>query len=94
MTDVLLSPAAISEKLAANGTVVIRVKVIPKSASNAIVGLLADGTLKVRIAATPEKGRANEELIAFLAEDFGIAKSGVTIISGASDQLKLVRLTK
>ncbi len=37
-----------------------RVKVIPRSAKTEIAGEMADGTLKVKIAAPPEKGKANE----------------------------------
>ena len=44
----------------------LRVKVIPRSAKTEIVGEMADGTLKIKIAAPPEKGKANEELIRFL----------------------------
>ena len=88
------SPASLYAEFQKTGRLTLRIKVIPKSSFNAIVGLLADGTVKIRIAATPEKGRANEELIAFLAEDFGTSKDKVKIISGAADPLKLVRLEK
>lgn len=89
-----LSPDALVDKFRSEGRIVIRVKVIPKSSFNAIVGLLSDGTLKVRIAATPEHGKANEELISFLAEEFGTHKQSITILSGATDQLKLVKIEK
>ena len=67
-----------------------RVKVIPRSAKTEIVGTMADGTLKIRIAALPEKGKANEELIRFLAAHYGV--KGVEIISGHTAALKIVRL--
>jgi uncharacterized protein (TIGR00251 family) len=70
----------------------VRVKVTPRSARNEVVGEMADGTLKVRIAAAPERGRANEELIGMLAEHFGVQRSAVAIISGHSAGLKLVRV--
>ena len=69
-----------------------RVKVIPRSAKTEIAGEMADGTLKVKIAAPPEKGKANEALCMFLAEHYGVARSAVTIISGHSAALKLVRV--
>jgi hypothetical protein len=53
---------------------------------------MADGTLKVRIAAAPEKGRANAELCAFLARHYGVPKSAVTILSGRTSPRKLVRI--
>ncbi|MBI4876884.1 MAG: DUF167 domain-containing protein [Acidobacteria bacterium] len=70
----------------------LRVKVVPKSQRNEMVGPMADGTLKVKIAATPEKGRANAELCAFLARHYGVPKSAVTIVSGETSTRKLVRI--
>lgn len=48
--------------------------------------------LKVRIAAPPLEGRANAQLIAFLARQFGVAKRAVTIASGEGSRLKTVRI--
>ena len=70
----------------------LRVKVIPRSAKTEIVGEMADGTLKVKIAAPPEQGRANDALCEFLAAHFGVRRGGVTIISGHSAARKLVRV--
>ena len=70
----------------------LRVKVIPRSAKSEIVGEMADGTLKVKIAAPPEHGRANEALCDILAGHFGVRRGGVTIVSGHSAALKLVRV--
>ena len=68
----------------------LRVKVIPRSAKTEIVGTMADGTLKIKIAAPPEKGRANAELIRFLRAHYGVEQ--VEIISGQTAGLKIVRL--
>ena len=68
----------------------LRVKAIPRSAKTEIVGRMADGTLKVKIAAPPEKGKANEELVRFLAAHFKVDR--VEIISGHTAALKMVRL--
>jgi hypothetical protein len=70
----------------------LRVKVIPKSSRNQIVGAMADGTLKVKIAAAPDKGKANAELCAFLAAHYGVPKSAVRILSGGTSTRKLVRI--
>ncbi len=48
-------------------------------------------TIKIRIKAVPEKGKANEELIKFLSKELSISKDQITIISGKSTQLKLIR---
>lgn len=70
----------------------IRVKVIPRSAKTEIAGEMSDGTLKVKIAAPPEKGKANEALCAFLAAHYKVPRAAVTIVSGQSAALKLVRV--
>jgi uncharacterized protein (TIGR00251 family) len=72
----------------------LRVKVIPRSAKSEIVGEMADGTLKVKIAAPPEQGRANDALCTFLAAHFGVRRDGVSIVSGHSAALKLMRVIK
>lgn len=70
----------------------VRVKVIPRSASSGVVGTLADGTLRVKVAAVPEGGRANQELCRVLAEHYGVPKSSVRVVSGQTSPLKLVRV--
>jgi hypothetical protein len=68
----------------------LSVKVVPKSARNEIVEQLADGTLRIKVAAAPEKGRANAELCDFLAAEFGVAKSKVEVVAGHGSQRKQV----
>jgi len=76
------------------GRLVLKTKIIPKSAESTIVGLMTDGTMKLRIAATPEKNQANKEVARFLAEEFGTEKEKVTILSGQTDPVKLIRIEK
>jgi hypothetical protein len=70
----------------------VRVKVIPRSSVTAIVGQMTDGTLKVKLAAVPERGKANAELCRVLARHYGVAPSAVTVVSGHTSSLKLVRI--
>jgi uncharacterized protein (TIGR00251 family) len=70
----------------------LRVKVIPRSPKSEITGQMADGTLKIKIAAPPEKGKANDALCTFLACHYGVPRAAVTIISGHAAALKLVRV--
>ncbi len=70
----------------------LRVKVIPKSSRSEIVGQLPDGTLRIKIAAVPEKGKANAELCAFLANHYGVAKSSVEVVAGHTASLKTIRV--
>jgi uncharacterized protein len=70
----------------------IRIKVIPKSAKTELAGYLPDGTWKVKVAAAPEKGKANRALLDFLAEHLGVAKRRVHIVSGETSQLKRIHV--
>jgi hypothetical protein len=70
----------------------IRVKVIPNSAKTEIKGEMADGTLKIAVAAVPEKGKVNSALIEFLAQEFGVSKNDIKLISGAASRLKLIKI--
>lgn len=67
-----------------------QVKVIPNAKQNEIVSF-SNNELKVRIKAPPEKGKANQELISFLAKHFNVPKSDIEIIQGeTSSNKKLV----
>jgi len=70
----------------------LRVKVIPKSSRTELAEVLPDGTWKVKVAAVPEKGKANRALCEFIALKLGVAKSSVRVISGATSPIKRVRI--
>ena len=74
----------------------LAVRVTPKAGRDAIAGFIvtADGrkALAVRLAAPPVDGAANTALIAFLAKELGLPKSGVRIVSGESSRLKMVEI--
>lgn len=67
----------------------LSIKVIPNAPRNQIDGW-QEKVLKVRIATVPEKGKANEELISFLAEVLGIAKSRIRLVLGGTSRIKRV----
>ena len=46
----------------------------------------------MRVSAVPEKGRANQALIAFLAKKLGLAKSKLSLISGETQRKKILRI--
>lgn len=72
-----------------NEGIIVKVKVIPKASRSEIAGWEND-ELKIRLAAVPDKGQANAELIRFLAEFLGIGKSYVQLISGTTSRHKRV----
>lgn len=69
----------------------ITVKVIPNASKDAVDGWEED-RLKMRIRATPEKGKANKKIIEFLADQLGIAKTNLSIQSGETSRLKRIRI--
>ena len=71
------------------GRLLVEVKVVP-GASRAEVAGLRDGALLVRVAAPPEKGKANEELRSCLARALGLPKSAVELVAGATSRRKRV----
>ncbi len=72
-------------------TIVVRVH--PGARKTHIKSVMADGTIKIDIAAAPEDGKANAALIEFLAEKFGVAKSKVEIVAGETGRRKVVRIS-
>ncbi|MBI4992669.1 MAG: DUF167 domain-containing protein [Candidatus Magasanikbacteria bacterium] len=70
----------------------IKIKVIPRADKNEVAGKLADGTLKIKLKAPPVDGKANEGLVRFLSEEWGIAKSKIRIVSGQKSKIKLVQI--
>ncbi|HUJ10601.1 MAG TPA: DUF167 domain-containing protein [Verrucomicrobiae bacterium] len=69
-----------------------QVRVIPRARRNAVVKM-ADGSLKVYVAAPPEDGRANEAVVEHIAEWLGVKRRQVEIIRGATSRNKVVRVT-
>jgi uncharacterized protein (TIGR00251 family) len=74
----------------------VLVRLSPRSASARVLGLAErpDGRseLKIAVKAAPEGGRANAELIAFLAEQWQVPKRALALASGAADRRKALLL--
>jgi uncharacterized protein (TIGR00251 family) len=69
----------------------IKVRVIPRSSRNQIIGV-EDGTFKIKLTAPPVDGKANKALREFLAGRLGLAVGSVEIISGERSRQKTVRI--
>jgi len=67
------------------------IKVVPGSSRSGIAGWL-DETLKVRVTAPPERGKANAEVEALLSTALGLSSSSVRITAGASSSRKTVEV--
>ena len=71
--------------------VLITVHAQPGAKRAEVVGTHGDA-LKVRIAAPPIEGRANEALTEFFADRLGVARRAVTLVSGESSRRKRLRI--
>ena len=73
------------------GGLIFSVRVVPRASRTEIVGL-HDGALKIRVAAPPVEGAANDELVKFLAKKFRVSRGAVTVVSGTSSRTKTIRI--
>ena len=69
------------------------VKVIPRAPHDEIVGVMADGTLKVRVTAAPVGGAANRAVRHILARALALKPENVEIVLGKSSRRKLLRVS-
>jgi uncharacterized protein (TIGR00251 family) len=69
----------------------LKIHVVPGARQTAVAGLHG-GRLKVKVAAPPEKGRANQELLAFLARVLKVPLQALQLTSGASSRAKVVAI--
>ena len=67
------------------------VRIVPRASRSEFVGEQS-GALRVRIAAAPVEGAANQELIKLLAKTFKLPQKAVAIVSGAASKSKIVRI--
>lgn len=71
--------------------VVFKVQVVPRSSRSEVVGE-HNGSLRIKIAAPPVDGAANDELIRVLAKTFNVSRSAVTIVSGQTGKVKQISI--
>ena len=68
-------------------------KIVPGSSGPTRICGLLDEMLKIKVSAAPEKGKANQCLIRFLAKQLGVKKNAVSIISGTTSPVKHVKIS-
>ena len=73
------------------GEVVFKVQVVPRSSRSEVIGE-HNGSLRIKIAAPPVDGAANEELIRVLAKTFNVSRSAVRIVSGQAGKVKQISI--
>lgn len=73
-----------------NGFILINVKVVPKSSKNALE--YYNKGIKVKLKSPPVDGKANKELVEYLAKVLGIAKNRIQIEHGETSKTKTIRI--
>ena len=73
------------------GAVSFKVRVQPRASRTEIAGERGEA-VKLRVAAPPVDGKANEECCRFLAKLLGVSASSVEIVSGDSSRDKVIRV--
>lgn len=74
-------------------SVVFVAKIVPGSNSPTRICGLLDGMLKVKVSAAPQRGKANQCLLKFLAKQLGVKKNAVSIISGKTSPVKHIQVS-
>lgn len=79
-----------------NQGVLLRVRICPNSSCCRITGIFTSPEggdfLKISVISVPEKGKANKELVSWLAKRLNIAKSDIQLVSGKFDKYKKIQL--
>jgi uncharacterized protein (TIGR00251 family) len=70
---------------------VLPVRVHPGAKRNAVTGV-HDGALKISLTTPPTDGRANEALIAFMADRLRVPRARITLLTGATSRSKTLRV--
>ena len=71
------------------------VRVNPRASRTRLLGVAGEGAeaaLKIALAVPPVDGRANEELISYLADVFDVPRSAVEVIAGEHSRNKVMRV--
>jgi uncharacterized protein (TIGR00251 family) len=78
-------------RVGADGSIMLEIHVQPGAKRTEVVGVHG-GALKIRVAAPPVEGKANEELRRFLADAFLVPRRNVTLVRGVSSHRKTLHI--
>jgi len=78
--------------MAAASTTRLRLRVVPGARTSGVVGRQGEAW-KVRVAAAPEHGRANDAVVRLLAETIGVPREDVAVVAGRGSRDKTIELT-
>lgn len=66
------------------------VRVVTRAQRDELAGVQEDGTLKIRLMASPTDGQANVALIKFLAARLGVPEAAIEIVAGRENRDKMI----
>ncbi len=89
MTELLDPDAPWARRTSGGGSLTVRVQ--PGANRSEVVGPHGDA-IRIRVASPPVDGKANAELVRFLAEHLGVPARSVDIVRGHTNRTKVVRL--
>jgi uncharacterized protein (TIGR00251 family) len=92
MTSSIFSEA--KAKFEKESVAYLQLKIIPGASKTEPRERLDDGTIKMSVRGKAEKGEANRCLTQFLAKEFSVDKTEISIISGQASRGKLIRIKK
>ena len=85
-------PDDLRQRLASKGSVTFSIRVRPHAKNTAIKSVMSDGSMKIDLAAPAEDGKANQELLRFLSEEFDVPITHIELLSGQTSRKKVVRI--
>jgi uncharacterized protein (TIGR00251 family) len=85
------APGPVWRRTGPDGSITLDIHCQPGAKRTEIAGLYGTA-IKIRLAAPAVEGRANEALIAFLAESFGVPRRNVTLVRGETGRAKSVNI--
>ena len=68
-----------------------KVRVQPRASRNQVVGWMAD-YLNIRLTAPPLEGEANDQLVSFLAQQLGVPRASIQLLTGRASRSKVIEV--
>ena len=84
----------LKQRLRSEGKLLLAIKAVPKASRDEVAGWLDDGSLKVKVTAAPEKGKANAAICRVVAEWLAVPASRVRVVRGETSARKQVEVTQ
>ena len=75
-----------------SGSSILSVRVVPNKSESRIIDTSDDGTIRIEVKSQPIEGKANKELIKFLAKLLSVNENQVIILRGANSRNKLIKI--